>query len=210
MNFHEQGLSLLPLSCLLFLISCAESAPTENIPADQAVAYEVILVEDTSIRTRDRRRVSIVAEAAKTLDQRAHTALAAARDLQQSGSVDAVGVFLEINQELSGLGYALAIADYAPDGGGWSGGDPFEHGTWQIRATAEVIPDQAIQVATFWHQHESDFQVDDGFGGTTTDEDKLDEYVAEVMGIQPSEIDMDFVPLLNIITSRNEYDGRVE
>ena len=202
-SLHVRPFVILATVLLLGAPACGENQA--KVPTNQASMYETISVNDTSFGARKRLSARIVAPTAVTHEQRAQTALKAAVDLQKQRRVDAVGVFLEISPGLAGIGYVLAIADYAPDGGGWSGSTPFRNGIWEAAATDHVVPDTVIKMAELWFQHEKKFQVNDGFGGTMTDESALRKYIAGLIGIDPAEVDL--LPLANIITTRRNYDG---
>lgn len=187
---------------LLGAPACGENQATA--PTDQATVYELISSNETSFAARKRLSAMIVAPTAVTHEQRAQTALKAAVDLQKEKRVDAVGVFLEISSSLAEKGYVLAIASYAPDGQGW-GGKPFRHVTWEARATSQVVPQNVIEIAELWYQHEHRFQMDDGFGGTRTDEPALKIYIAGLLRIDPAEVSL--LPLIEVIATRQEYNG---
>lgn len=184
--------------------ACGDTGP--DFATDQAVEYEMVSIDDLSFLGRKRVSAVIVAPTALTLEQRAQTALKAAVDLQKRTSADAVNVFLEISPGLAGLGFLLAKAQYAPDFRGWTGDRAYRNGSWEASATDEAIPETAIKIVELWGQHESKFQtIDDGFGGTMTDEPALNEYIAEIMDIDPEDVTRAFFDLMKTIPTRRNY-----
>ena len=199
---HVRPFVILTAVLLLGAPACGENQA--KVPTDQATVYELISVNDTSFAARKRLSARIVAPTAVTHEQRAQTALKAAVDLQKERRVDAVGVFLEISSRLAGQGFVLAIASYAPDRRGW-GGEPLRHETWEAQATGHVVPQNVIKIAELWFQHRDRFQMDDGFGGTITDEPALELHIAGLLGVDRAEVSL--LPLMEVITTRQEYNG---
>jgi hypothetical protein len=99
-----------------------------------AVPYTVINAAGGDMR-RKKAEAYIAAPTAVTRDQRAETAIKAARELRQQQGADVISVFLEPNPEEWGKGGAVAIARYAPDGKGYGQND----WTWEVEATGEPI-----------------------------------------------------------------------
>lgn len=188
----------------LVIVSCGSSKPA--VPINKAVAYQVLSVADISFPGRKRLNVSLIAPAALTGEERAQTALKAAVDVQQQEGADEVSANLEISQPLSGHGFALAIADYAPDGGGLSGSQPFGNGTWEAQVTDYVVSPEEAKIADLWYENESKFQINDGFGGKKTNEKALKKYIAKLIDVQPSAISV--LPLMAIITTRHDYNDK--
>ena len=99
-----------------------------------AVPYTVIDVGGNNM-SRKKASAYIAAPKAVTREQRAETAIKAARELllqQQAGVID---VYLEPNPERWVRGGGVAIARYAPDGKGWGQND----WTWEVEATGEPV-----------------------------------------------------------------------
>lgn len=190
------------ITCFV-VASCGSKEP--SVLVDKAVPYQVISTKDFSFAGRKRLVVSITAPTAQSADQRAQTALKAAVDLQRGRDADEVSADLEVSEALDGQGFALAIADYAPDGGGLSGSKPFSHGTWEVQVSAYVVSPEQAKIANLWYENENRFQVGDGFGGTRTNEKALKKYIARVVHARSS--DVNILPLMRIITTRHEYDA---
>lgn len=194
--------------CLLAVLLASGAARGEtggDLPTAQAVEYRTIETSDLSFPGRKRMRAAILAPAASTVEQRAQTALKAAVDLQERTGADAVKVVLEISPALAGQRLMLAIGEYAPDLRGWTGFGPHLNGSWQASATAETIPERAVEIATLWLESEGKFQKDDGSGGTTTDGAALNDYVAETMDIEPDAVRQALLDLSKIMTTRRAY-----
>ena len=186
---------------ILFFVSVAAAPPTSK-----AVKYEEISVVDTSIPNRKRVIVRILAPGAVSLGVRAETALKAAVDFNRWRGFDAVEIFLEINPMLAEQGVWLAHAKYAPDEGRWSGDGPlFEHGSWEVRATDYKPTDHGIRVTVLWLLDEHLFQIDDGFGGTRTDEDALTVHIASLLGISVNEVNAAL--LFKMFATLRDYGG---
>jgi hypothetical protein len=98
-------------------------------------------------------RVSIVAPEALTARDRARVAMNAAKQIQASqvsddpdnSQYEYVSVVLEASTKSAGQGYALAEAEYAPDGRGQQGimsEDPDNQWKWNVSSSkARVNPD---------------------------------------------------------------------
>ncbi|MEQ8751377.1 MAG: DUF4875 domain-containing protein [Amphiplicatus sp.] len=188
-----------------FLLSCSPGASGKNPPTENAVEYRLLAVEDTGFAGRTRKSARIYAPEATTVVARAETALKAAVNLQQRWDADAVGVFLEISPLLQGQGYVYAIANYSPDGGGWSGNAPFRNRTWEAEASGIVLSADDIKIGEMWYARRAQFQVDDGFGGTQTDEKAVAASIANEMVVSVESVSL--LPLVEIISSRKHYAG---
>ncbi|OLE52646.1 MAG: hypothetical protein AUG51_16885 [Acidobacteria bacterium 13_1_20CM_3_53_8] len=105
----------------------------------------------------------------------------AARDLQRSTGANVVEVFLELSPLLSGKGYSLGVARFAPDGKGFSG---YEQWKWEVQATDIQISQQEIAIAELWWQNRDSFQTRNG----TTDEQRLSKFIANKLHISPSQV----------------------
>ena len=146
-----------------------------------------------SFAGRERIRWFIVSKAAATatFEERAQTAIRAAIDLQEKTGCDVAAVVLELSPKLVGTGHALALADYAPDGGGVSGKDDWR---WRVEASDDRVEEVSVQIAELWYEHRSTFQTDEGL----TDEPKLVSFLAKKLNLPEGEIRLPWV-------SRKEY-----
>ena len=149
-----------------------------------AVLYTVIDSDSNVIQGRKRIEVRIIAPLAKTFEQRGETVILAAQELQVAENADVVFVILEPSAALAGQGSALALARYAPDGKGFGDQD----WTWEVSSSREPIDPLQLKIAEAWQEKKGSFQVDDGFGGTKTDDDALSKAIAKDFGISPDEI----------------------
>ena len=124
-------------------------------------SYQVYYIEAHSSSTRSSIQVRIVAPEARTARERARVSMNAAREILASQLSDDpknpqyeyISVILEASKKTAGLGYALAEAEFAPDGKGRQGvmSDVSENQwKWKVRSSkARVNPDdiKSLQVA---------------------------------------------------------------
>ena len=165
--------------------SPVDEPASAEVAADlTAVLYTVIDSDSNVIQGRKRIEVRIIAPLAKTFEQRGETVILAAQELQVAENADVVFVILEPSAALAGQGSALASARYAPDGKGFGAQD----WTWEVSSSREPIDPQQLRIAEAWLEQKGSFQVDDGFGGTKTDDDALSKAIAKDFGISPDEI----------------------
>jgi len=147
------GIGFLLALLLLLLTQLADRKINTSSSKSTIPPYEVLLIEDQSSSTRSRLRVSIVAPEALTARDRARVAMNAAKQIQASQVSDDpdnpeyeyISVVLEASTKTTGQGYALAEAQYAPDGRGRQGimsEDPANQWKWNVSSsTARVNPD---------------------------------------------------------------------
>jgi len=147
------GIGFLLALLLLLLTQLADQKINTSSTKSTIPPYEVLLIEDQSISTRSRLRVSIVAPEALTARDRARVVMNAAKQIQASQVSDDpdnpqyeyISVVLEASTKSVGQGYALAEAEYAPDGRGQQGimsDDPANQWKWNVSSsTARVNPD---------------------------------------------------------------------
>ncbi len=177
--------------------SPAASQSPKASPTATAVTYNVAEREDNSIAGRKRLSVYLVAPEAKTLKQRGETAIAAAEKLQKESGAKVVTVFLiptgkKVGGELVFAGTNLALARYAPDSGGYSGDQGWK---WEVQAYDGAVNPQEIKIAERWYEEEGKYQIDDGFGGTMTDEDALSAALAAEFGVSPDDVGLPYFDL---------------
>jgi len=149
------------------------------------VAYSIVDSGGDTVQGRKRIEVRIVAPEARTFEQRGETVILAAKELQERENAAVVFVILEPSAALAGLGSSLALAKYAPDGGGWSGDQGW---TWEVEASRDSVDPMQVKVAERWEERKDAFQISDGFGGTMTDDDALSEALAKELGVTEEQI----------------------
>lgn len=161
---------------MLILVGCGSSPDIS-----QAVEYQTI---ETKKHSNNRHRVerSIFASEAKTKDQFAHTAIKAALDLQEETGAKVVIINLKEDHRLE---LALALAFYAPDGGGFNGNQGW---TWDVKAVDKRHNEEKLRMSTLWWRNRDRFQKTDGYSGTETDEDALSQFIGKTMGIAPGKV----------------------
>ena len=137
---------------------------SDRPPIDKAVAYQIVAKEDKSLTEgnfkRSIRRVSIYAKAA-TPEERVHTALKSAIDVQKQDGVDYVESYLLISPHpaLVGTGKYLALAQYAPDGKDDSTVQvPLDNGTWSARVTDFTPSELEIKITEVWFANRRRFE----------------------------------------------------
>lgn len=157
-------------------------------PEGRAQPYEVIGAEDYSFPGRKRVRWQIVAPSAQSRGDRAFTAIQAAKDLLKKTEADQATVWLEINKELAGKGYGLAIVSFTPDGKGNSGQEANSE-VWEVEVAADEVSAEQVRIANAWYANRSKFVGDDGL----TDEPRLKTYLASELGIPESQISLPWV-----------------
>lgn len=86
-----------------------------------------------------------MAPTAVNREQRAETAIKAARELRQQQRADVISVYLESDPEQWGRGRVVAIARYAPDGKGFGGND----WTWEVEATGEPVDEGSFSLEAY-------------------------------------------------------------
>ena len=181
----------------LALVNTQRSLHDVNLePARQKIAvyipppYRVVERKDQSIANRKRLAVYMVAPEAKTVEHRGALVIAVAQKLQKESGAKIVMVFLipsgkKVGGELVFAGTNLALARYAPDGGGYSGDQGWK---WEVQAYDGTVDPQEIKIAERWYELKSKYQIDDGFGGTRTDEDALSAALAAEFGVSVDDV----------------------
>lgn len=160
---------------------------THSIPdVSHEKAYTVVREEQFDALGRTKREWCIISDAA-TPDQRAHTAIKAAIDLQLKTHSDYVIVWLEPTPELIRKGYSLACAQYAPDGKGKAG---YQDWAWKVQTSDTQLSVQDINIAKAWEKYRDKFQATG-----QTDESKLAAHISRELGIPISKIHLPFISL---------------
>ena len=154
--------------------------------SDQVLPYDVVFIKDTSIPGRTRVSSSILINSRNaTYEQKAQTIFKAASDIAKSKNADVVTVSIDMTKLTAGSGYQLALCQYAPDGGGFSGK---QNWTCKITASEDNPTAEQLKVLDEWYYHRYKFQKDG-----MTDETKLKKYLAKSMGLPEDKITLPYV-----------------
>ena len=152
------GIGFLLALLILLITQFADRKINTSAKKSTIPPYEVLLIEDQSSSTRSRLQVRIIAPEALTARDRARVAMNAAKQIQASQVSDDpnnpqyefISVILEASENSAGQGYALAEAEYAPDGRGRQGvmsDDPENNWKWNVRSSkVRVNPDDTESV----------------------------------------------------------------
>jgi Zn finger protein HypA/HybF involved in hydrogenase expression len=175
----------------LFMGGDNKTAAEASLPGT-AQPYTVLSKQDISVGNRDRLRWVITAPQAITLDDRAATAVQAAKDLQSQTGADLADVWLEVGEFSVGQGRQLAQATYIPDGCGNSGQDCGGE-KWQVRASDLQLTEQQIAIWKAWYQERGKFQVNG-----LTNEDRLKAHLAKRFGVPVSQIGLPFMDMQKV------------
>jgi hypothetical protein len=153
----KRGLGCLFVFVFLFLfiglignlINPENKNTVAELNIEQAKPYEVLNLHDISFAGRDRYKAHIYAPEAVTYEQRAHTAMKAAKEICLNKKAHFVSALLEPSPALAGKGDIVAMADYAVDGRGVSGEEQW---TWNVQSsrsevTAQQIADAEIDIS---------------------------------------------------------------
>lgn len=177
-----------------------EQSPATTVPAEQAPTatkpvahpYEVISEEDNSWQDRKRLRWGIVAPTAVTQLDRAETAKAAAKDLQEQTGADYVRVILEVAPFAANRGQGVAMVKYAPDGCDITGND-CNGKKWEVEASHVQLTDEQLAFWKAWLDNRERFD-EDGL----LNEDRLKAFLATEFGTTPDKIVIPFIYRENI------------
>ena len=152
------GIGFLLALLILLITQFADRKINTSAKKSTIPPYEVLLIEDQSSSTRSRLQVRIIAPEALTARDRARVAMNAAKQIQASQVSDDpnnpqyefISVILEASENSAGQGYALAEAEYAPDGRGRQGvmsDDPENNWKWNVSSSkVRVNPDDTESV----------------------------------------------------------------
>lgn len=178
--------------CLLISISLPACNSNPSVEMSKAVQYKVVQTEDFSFPGRKRVGASIVvANNNLTFEQKAHTAMKAAADLQKQTQAKMVSVLMEYSSETLRLGYVAAKAEYSPDNGGYSGSQGY---TWDVEATTESPTELELATLKLWGKNRSRFQKDG-----STDEPQLSKFIADQLSIRADEVSLPLYSLKSFL-----------
>lgn len=172
--------------CLIVSVVGSEHKKHSVIDHKLAAEYKVASIEDVSFAGRKRLSFSITSKDSleksgnEGFHVRAHTAIKAAIELQRKYKCDVAFVILEINKSLSGKGYSIARASFAPDNGGTSGKDGW---TWEVYSSKTPVRNDELLVLNKWYEFRSKFQSDG-----MTDEPALKAYLAQKLNLPEEKI----------------------
>ncbi len=159
-------------------ISIVKATPKQGI----AQPYKVVNNRDYSFAGRKRMQWTINAPQAVTKEDRAMTAIQAAKDLQDQTNADQTNIFLVITGLKGAFGMPLAVVAYTPDGKSNSGesNDP----VWEVEASADQLTEMQEKITVAWYKHKSNFLKDSG----VTDEPILIEFLAKKLNLPQDQI----------------------
>ncbi|WP_316347666.1 DUF4875 domain-containing protein [Desulfuromonas acetoxidans] len=160
---------------ILAVSMCTLTNSQPEFDLSKAKSYAIIEKEDFSFPGRNRLGW-VITSPARTFEERAQTAIKAAITLQKELKADIASVRIEPDPELSGLGYPLAIANYSPDNGGYSGDQGW---TWRVEASRNQISPQQIAIAKMWKNNRESFLKPDG----SLDEPNLRMEISKNLGL---------------------------
>jgi len=154
-----------------------------NVFLDQVNNTE-FLVNADELKAMERRviKVSFSSPEAKTLEQRAQTAMKAAIDVQKATNAHIVDLTLELDEALIGKGKPLVILHYFVDGKDYGGYGKKD--TWEIDASGTEVPQEQVDVAKLWYRHREEFRGND----VLADEAKLKAFLAKKYGLKKEQI----------------------
>lgn len=112
-----------------------------------AKPYEVVSSNDFSFPGRKRVSRSIIAPSAKSYEERAHTAIKAAYDLQKESGAVVASIWVLSSPLLDGKGDLFALSNYAIDGSGYSGNQGW---TWEVSASRQQPSETDILILELW------------------------------------------------------------
>jgi hypothetical protein len=161
-------------------------APRSGSPDfTKAMPYQVMTYGDFSFPGRTRLEWGITSSA-RSFEERAQTAMKAAFDLQKKSKADVVSIWLEIGPAMAGAGHQLAIARYAPDGGGFSGDQKW---IWEVEAAVQEPDPLEIEVGELWYQNSEAYRGLDG----ALDEPSLKAFIAEKLGVEKEKVSLPWI-----------------
>lgn len=202
-------LFILAVIWFVSILACSSSNKSENTPGaglpdiSQAKPYSLLksnvfldqvnntefLVKPDELKATEERRVikaSFSSSEAKTLEQRAQTAMKAAMDVQKATNAHIVDLTLELDEALIGKGKPLVILHYFTDGKDYGGYG--KKNVWEIDASGSEIPQEQVDAAKLWYRHREEFRGED----VLADEAKLKAFLAKKYGLKKEQIVLPF------------------
>jgi len=182
---HLAGISTGFFAFIIVLVSFIQTQPQIK---GQAHQYKVVNEYDYSFPGRNRRQWTITAPTALTKEDRALTAIQAAKDLQAKTDADQAYVLLAIDGLKSSHGLPLATAAYTPDGKGNSGKTNSD--VWEVEASDKHLTQLEKNIVVLWENNKKNFLKEDG---VLTDEKKLSQFIAKELNISVDEVNMPYI-----------------
>lgn len=158
-------------------------------------------IHDTSHGSRKRAQVRIYL-ADPTLDVTpqalAASCAAAAKHYAETYGFQALSVFLaDMPGGQSWEGTRLAMCEYSPDKGGWSGNDGWLWNT--VKAAPRGVTNEERRMKALWGELRGQYQKDG-----VTDEEALSREIAKRMGIQPGQVGLPWIMLEDVPSAHFE------
>ena len=180
----------------------APEAQVPNEPESEwnAHEFEVVKDEDISAGSRLRRRVTVMAPAALTREDRIATLMKAAIQAWQKHHSQFIAMFLIPFES----GPPIARMDYAPDKCGVSGTECTGKVWTDVNASDVIFTPEQQQVYTAWTNNQDKFmEVDPDYGFEVINEDHLKAFLAEQFDTTPDDISKVFMEVsIGSITSQ--------
>lgn len=201
MKSKKQTLKVLGTATIVFFILAVATAPKhkekqlDNISQTKtetqmttALPYEVLKIEDVSFPGRKRISSFIsINDTNPTFEEKAQTVIKAAKDITKKYKADEVTVVMEASKGAIGKGYSLAVCEYAPDGGGYSGDQ-----NWTCKVTSSKNNPTTLEISILDHWYnERDRYQKDGM----TDEDRLKAHLAKELNLPVEKISLPFIEM---------------
>ncbi|MFZ4214337.1 hypothetical protein ACOZB2_23275 [Pantoea endophytica] len=198
------GISGAPESDNKAEVAKTDVEPKKEYPRQigEAKTYSIIAQEDKSKRADNRvSSIWIMSPEAISFEDRAATVRKAAEDLQAKTNVPVIRAYLAFSKESVGRGGPLAMATYFADGCQYSGKE-CDDVIWDIQSSKDTVTPQQIKIYDTWYQNRKKFTDKND----NVNEDKLSNFVAKKLKIQPSEVTLVYVSLekVNPYTSEEE------
>lgn len=172
----------------MIIVACSESS--QPLPdTSQAQPYTAIRTEEgNSSVGRKLLFVDIQSDSAISSDQRAHTAMKAAIELQTKFNSDWVNLCLTPSATLANKGYCIAHVFYSPDGNGKGKGMFGDGQIWEVKSSNYSISKQSLDIANLWYQNRDRFQERGQLGGQMTNEEKLKSFIAQRLNLKQEDV----------------------
>ncbi|WP_027179696.1 DUF4875 domain-containing protein [Maridesulfovibrio bastinii] len=201
MKSKKQTLKILGTATIVFFILGVATAPKHKekqldntsqtkteTQMTTALPYNILKVEDVSFPGRKRISSFIsINDTNPTFEEKAQTVIKAAKDLCKKYNADVVNVVMEASKGAIGKGYSLAICEYAPDGGGYSGD---QNWTCKVKSSKNNPTVQQISILDHWYNERDNYQKDG-----LTDEDSLKAHLASELNIPVEKISLPFIEM---------------
>lgn len=186
------NLAGITIGFLSFVVILIISIPEQPQIKGESHPYTVVNADDYSFPGRNRQRWIITSPKALTKEDRALTAIQAAKDLQNKTNADQANIFLVIDGLKSSHGMPLAVVTYTPDGKGNSGDQDSE--VWEVDSSDKVLTPLEKKITLSWYKYRKDFVKENGL----TDEQRLSEFLADKFNIPVDQATLPFINRVKI------------